>query len=332
MPTQEELKDELIKALKRRPRIESFFGSMLQERTKRSRWLENGLVQLFLQNAEANLEIIEDFLKNAKDPECKLFQQLAKELKGTEPDFDSKIDDLLSELNALSWMIKNGYTEITKIPRTKRKTPDFQAVKEGTCLFEVKNLQDPDELHVLVFLYLRIQAQLNPDLFSVFCKVSVSNPELSGDIINDTDKLNVHRLVSQVEDALKSTKDKVEFKYKKIVGDRKIAKTIKCTWNADKSFSIMGNSRYSVTCLSDPKRPMKLIPLIRKTWDHTSRAVEQLMEHDQDDSHQKWILINWQKPMDFLLDDALSDKFRDSILEMDNILKVINPNLHIHLL
>ena len=75
-----------------------------------------------------------------------------------------------------------------------------------------------------------------------------------------------------------------------------------------------------------------LLPLKRKTREHTSRAVEQLMEYDKADSFDKWILVNWQKPPYYHHDDALSQKFQDFISKVNGILKLINPKLRIHVL
>lgn len=155
---------------------------------------------------------------------------------------------------------------------------------------------------------------------------------MPGDILNDTDRLNVCRFVSQVDDAIESGKSEKNYNYSKVVGERRLTKSIKCKWGKGQRFAVWGHSSNFAMLLSDPQRPLMLLPLIRKTWDHTARAIEQLIAYDQNDSHQKWILINWQKPPDFRFDDTLCERYRTTIPVVDNILKAINQKLHIHLL
>jgi hypothetical protein len=338
MFTQDELKERLFAELEKRPEINTFFGPMIRARVSQPQWLENGLVLLLLRNVQEQLSIIGDFLGKVKAQQSGLFGQMMKQLKGTEPDFDARLNDLLAELNALSWIVDEKFIEIEKLKRGTSKTPDFRAKKEGTNnLFEVKNLQVPDELLTYVLNQLEIRQLLNPDLYNTnFFKVNVSFEKVPGDFPNDTDKLHVHRFIDEIEDTIRSGKQSAMLCYSKSIGDRQVKKTLKCKWDFCEHFAVMGHSSDYRMRLDDPLNLIKLLPLLRKTWEHVSRAVEQLLEYDKEDSFEKWILINWQKPPNFEFDDMLSGRsvrrFVRCINAMEDILSAINPKLHIHLL
>lgn len=307
MLTQSELKKKLFVELKKRPKINSFFRPMLIERTERLSWLENGLVLLLLRDAQSNLEMLECFLAKAESVSGELLQSMSQEYRGSSPDFDARLNDLLAELNALSWLVDNNYREIEKLPT-------------------------PTELLDIVVKSLEIQFLQNPDRYSTFFRINVSSKESRRDFLDDTDKLNVCRLMAEIDDRIKSGKQEVQLRYTKMVGDRKITKKLKCEWGDAGKFGYMAHSGDFGICFSDPKRSLLLLPLIRKSWERTEYAVKQLIEYDKDDSYDKWILVNWQKPFDFIIDDALSQDYRNTFPNMDSILKYVNPKLHIRLL
>ena len=95
----------------------------------------------------------------------------------------------------------------------------------------------------------------------------------------------------------------------------------------------MGQSGDAAIWLNDPRRPaMKLRPLLRKTWFSVEDAIAQLIEYDTQDSHEKGVLINWQQPTEFKIDENLTEVYKSIISDMDQIAKRLNPKLSIILL
>lgn len=166
MPTLENLKDELFVKLDKNPLLREFFKDMLEERVKQECWLTSEVVQLFLRNATTNLQLIEQLLQSVKNYNDSLLESLKHSLRGNDKHFDSKIDDLLAELNGAAWIIQENFSNIEKINTGSKKSPDFRANKNNELyLFEIKNLQVPDQILHNVFVQMEAKALIQPEMY-----------------------------------------------------------------------------------------------------------------------------------------------------------------------
>ncbi len=306
---------------------------MLVNRVQRIDWLDNPLIQILLLNWNPNISMIEEGINTIKTHHSELLRQFKNSYTGTEKD-DKQLDDLLAEMHAAQWLIKNGYQKIEKVPRGQSSTPDFQAEKDSEShVFEVKNFRKPDSLLDYLFIKLWSQHLLYPNIYTTQFNLDLPFDEATTDQIDDTDQLQVLKFIAGIHEAIQSGKVQFNWSYQKVARGRTVSKTIDCKWGEGSKFSIMGSAKRFSFEEKNPSRSLGLlVPLIRKTWQKTEDAITQLLAYDTQDAHQKGILINWQKPPDFEWYDDLRDIFKREVEHIDSTLKEINPRLFIRLL
>ncbi len=331
MPTLSELRTELFSELAKRPAIDGFFQSMLRKRVNRAGWLDNTLVQLVLRHDK--LEALEKLIEGTRQIGTSLLEEIAGGLKGSESHFDTQLVDVLAELNAALWLNREGYSGITKLKRSHGKTPDFRAVKEEKeQLFEVKNLRAPHDVLDILFTRLTRQSLLNPTYYNKIFTVSYTQNQQLIETVDDTDYLHVMKFGELLDDYLRSDNSRVKYSYSKRDGGRGVDSRIECSWRDSHRFDLHWTSSGYAYDPGESRSTQMLMPLIRKTWNHVCRAVEQLTEYDKGGTRDVWVLLNWQRPDGFVLDDTIISQYRESVEGMDKILATVNPKLHLRIL
>lgn len=333
MPTLEDLKERLFLKLDENPLLREFFKDMLEERVTRDDWLENRLVQIILRESTSRLELIEQRLNRIKKHDIPLFCQMSRTLKGNRGGFDDQLDDLLAELNGIVWIIDQNYTEIEKLSEGNEKTPDFRArTDREAVLFEVKNLQSPSQLYHMLFLKMEANELLDPNTFKFNFTFDLKVNEVPFESTDNEDIDNISLFVSKIEKAIENSLSNAEHVYKKQTPKREIVRHLSCKWKPSDRFTCMAHQDNFSMHSGYPTYTGLLYPLVSKTWITINRATDQLFTFDKSDSCDKWVLLNWQSPEKFKFDDKLRQKYHDSISKFNDLLELLNPKLHLHLL
>ena len=326
-----ELQDELFSELAKRPNLDGFFRPMLENRVREYGWLENTLVQIVLTRRE--VEALEKLIETAKQMGGSLLKDVAGGLKGSEPGFDAQLVDVLAELNAVLWLKKERYSDITKLQRGRGKTPDFSATKEEKeHLFEVKNLRTPHDVLDVLFTRLTSQSLLNPAYYNKIFTIRYTGNQQLVETVDTSDRLNVVRFGELLDDSLRSGKQKLTYSYRKRDEGRRVDSKLECSWRESDTFNVHWTSSGYTISSEEPRSAQILVPLLRKTWNHVCHAIIQLTEYDREGARDKWVLLNWHKPGAFLLNPTVASQYQESVTLMNEVVATIDPRLHVQLL
>lgn len=326
MPSRQHLERDLFVRLNEHPRLKSFFETMLLQRLKsgHSDWLENDLVQVLLRNYKPSLDLLDGLISNAEKYGGTMLTDLVTDLHGEDPEFDGKLSDLLAEFNGISWLKANGYTRFKKLPTSTTPVPEFEAYKTDKEYVEVKNLRKPINLTDLLFRAVDVQSLLEPERFSTLhLDIEVSSSNWSK--ITETDKRKASELVSMINTAPTRSVSQCQLSYSIGGAVRTSTVTMTCKWRPGHGTAM--SSAHAIW-QDDPTRFKKLRSILAKTWVGVGKAIDQLESYDDGD-HNKWVLLNWQRPSEYIFDTALVDRFAAIVADIDKQVKLIDSKLNV---
>lgn len=299
MRREEELKRQLNKILEKYPLINEFFGRQISNRVNQEGWLENRLIQtLLLEGGHSNdreyLNSISSILKEIKKDE-KNFYRLSNKQSG-KGDYNQQIKDLLAEINAYTYLKRDGYKDIEVIePKSqKHSSPDFRANKNGEqYLFEVENMRSPYTLLDPLTDKLKAKYLQEPYLYNKMFYLNLLAHE------EDNNKLgieDINRLATQIFEeickeikALKESKFSLQHRY----GNKSL---LDCEISGS-SLSFMYSLRNErIVCIDEKYKGKRKDALKRKMLRKIAEASRQLLGYPEQKQYKKVILLNWERP------------------------------------
>jgi hypothetical protein len=328
MRTLEELKEKLFNTLEKYPLLKEFFEEQLQERVKKDNWLDSPPVQLIFKDKEEYFEAIKELLSTAKN-DANIWKTFRKKLSGADKEYDLKVKDVLAELNAYHYLLKEGFTDIRLIQESQSKAPDFEA-KRGvdSVISEVKNIQHSTDLWDYTFVKFNSFALIDPELYEKKeYMFSFPNEEFD-EVFGDADKLAGFELLYKLNISLRleNLDMPIVHNWTKEINKRSVNKKITCKVKKAEELNIMGQHERAFL-IGNEFRKNLLFPFGKKLFRKIEEALAQLIEYDPDDLKKKMILINWQKPSDviFFTEDEPLKIFES----LNQIVKQVSRNIEL---
>ncbi|KPL01074.1 MAG: hypothetical protein AMJ91_01610 [candidate division Zixibacteria bacterium SM23_73_3] len=299
MKTPEELKKEVFVKLSQHPKIEAFFKDSLEERMKiDDGWIENPLVLILLDEEFFEHSAIHTLIKAMSNDE-KTFNILKRKLNPKD-EYDKKIHDVLAELNAYYHLRKYSFDNIHALQEDNtQKMPDFAAVlRDERFVFEVKNMRAPIEVCDLLLVKAEARANRFPEIYKdigIFFTPSQKWLEV------ELNRQETEISTKKVEDWLEQTFTKIE--YAEVPASGRLEPfnlvsqglTIECNLKRRKDLGACCGLKRGVM-VSDPDYQQSVLtPFSKKVRRITCNASLQLLEYDENNVHQKYVLVNWQK-------------------------------------
>lgn len=323
MPTKEELKNDLFKYLETHTLINEFLGQHIRKRTEIDGWLGNVLIQIILLGDE---EVLTEMLARTKAYSTELYSSFTKSIVFNNKQIDDQISDCLAELGGLYHLINERYPNLLKIASKEKKKgrsqkhPDFSSIEgEEKNVFEIKNLRTPQELYEKIVSRLTVNALLDPNKYSPLFELTI-DPNITSNQLTE-DKIDF--FVAKIDCALVPSFSSSVTNTKKTVFADGFQRQLYCTIHHDKPHCVL------IHCATRAHLP----GLFRKTFEKTSKAIEQLLEYDHEDDCQKWILLTWQKPPGCdIFDNNTLKEFVTFLKQLKSLLVQINPKLGLKLL
>lgn len=336
MKTLDELKDEVFTKLSCHPKLEAFFKDSLEERMKvDDNWIENALVHVILADHISQDHPLSELIETIYGDK-EIFGILKNKLSPHD-DYDSKMNDVLAELNGYCHLKKFGFESIKALLKDKnQKKPDFSAELYGLYyLFEVKNLRSPVDLSKMLFDKYYMSKFMFPEKY---CNVSIQFKASSNwrGIIFDPKKPS--DLYVKALDWLASTFKTIESSVN--IGSIKLEPfetifnreeyQITCILEKGKSLGMTFSFRHGI-CISDPLiRRYRLYPFTKKIIGKVGEGIDQLLEFDQANTRKKYVLINWQGSGDQHM--FFEKECHTVVSQIDTLVKHIADNLFVKLL
>ncbi len=319
----------VLAGLRKYPCIDAFFGQHLRMRMQRCDWLDNPLIQLLIVNpAEDNLSIIENWLATIR-PYNSLYDDIRKELAGTEKEFDAQLHDLLAELHGAVWILQSGFKCLGKIGRTDKRTPDYVARKDNAdCIFEVKNLRRPPTLIDLLETKLRIRCLQNPEAYTV-CMDIHSDISLMDTVIDDKFESSLLQCLDDLDAFILRSKKKT---FDTTIEIADVSIQIEFSWTSAEKFNLSFWPPIRANAITCDSTRSVLDPLIRKSKSCLENALRQLQAYDPESRCQQYILLNWERPDGFRAFSRLTEAFVGEFAPIRSSLQDLYPNLSIVLL
>jgi len=333
--TQKELRARVESNLGKHTVFSSFFGDMIRTRMNQSGWLNNALVQLVIMDARENISLIEDILEKGRESAGDALQGVRTEIRGNERGFDRAIYDVWAEVNAIYWLINNGFSNLQKIERSGRmKTPDFGAFRDGDVVVEVKNFRAPSELSSAVLTAIECQHLKYPSLYDPWkFQLVIDDRALKRFPTSATDDLAIKLFCDLLNNALMEGQRDTVFEYQTATNGAVGKIKIDCSWEPSDHFGILLRARSNVFARKvGVTRLPELMPLLGKTWDTVDKAYRQLTAGGCETSQQRIILLNWQKPSYVNMDDELQKQYGDFVSALSKTLEAVDENLSVHLM
>jgi len=337
MRSEEELKSQLNTTIEKYPLIKEFFGQQLARRISQEGWLENRLIQtLLLEDGHSNdreylnsiSSILEEIEKNKEN-----FNTLKSRHSGG-GDYNQQIKDLLAEINAYTYLKRDGYKDIEVIePKPKKhSSPDFRANKDGEqYLFEVENMRSPytvlDPLtDKLKAKYLQEPYLYNKMFYLELLAHEEDNNKLDIEDINELAKLILEKICEEMR-IWKESRFRLQYRYgKKSCLDCKISGS-----SLVFQYSLK-NKR--VVCVDEGYWQKRKALLKEKMLRKTEEASRQLLKYTEQEEYKKVILLNWERPCcwGFTKEEYSIEFLEDIIDDINQSRNSADKNLSVRLL
>lgn len=332
MTIEDRLKERLFNKLSEYSQIEAFFNDKLLRRAKQPNWMENDLVLLALQDRDENLHLIEGMLKAVSDYDIDLLEDLKSGLRGAEKQFDHQLRDLFAELNAANHLIRDGYSNLRKIPRQETRTPDFEAhLGNKRYLFEVKNLRAPEEIPNQIanqFDVARLTQRIAINHF-VFLKYTI--PDI---LVGDTllSRGDISRLLDQIAEQCQNGIEFQSYYMNATSGIKGYRVKVECSIEGDKGYHLMWRVIYARGGGKKTGTGFTRSALGRKVRRVACVGLKQLLDYDAGNGLHKSVLLNLNRSSPWVYPPSLEQDLVIWVGKLSRRFNRLRPDISFRLL
>lgn len=312
------LKQHLIDTLPDFPAIGERMGDLLLRRMEDEDWLYCPLSMILLFNSGIAADL-ERRLSELRPKFRDTVDAVFREVGDSGVALDRRMDDALTEIRALEWLISQDYQKVHKTVR-----PDFEfETSSGKGYAEVKNLRTPsslverlvDEIHVLLLR--------NPSLEAVGLELFVDEPLDTMEYWDNKTQL-LTDFVARLHRSMMRNEHELRVEMEPQAGERV---SIRAKLHPDKRQLLLFHSNGLYQMSNAERRQTNMRGLVNKALFHFSKGIDQLMRPEPARQCERVLLFNWQVPACFDLDNSACSDFRTIVEHLHTIAKKIRDDL-----
>lgn len=327
MKTLEALKAELFENLKQCPEIEAFFKDSLRKRVELDNtWIENPLAVFVLDKVYTHDNTLSEWIQMiAQSPQN--YEPLRKKLTLNHT-YDQSVHDVLAEVRAYCDIKISGFSEITAIPESSHKTPDFSAVlNRSRYLFEVKNIRFRTDVQEFLWDKLIARRLLAPEHYeNLQLDIQLTRAWEEIDFADETSACLRSELIDWFEKFFDNIEN--EEKPEKLTNSEFIASQdnelrVKCHVKEGSRLTSIGFSHARELSID---RRRELLPFFSRVVGKIKKGSLQLFEYDGEDECEKYVLLSFPYQGAKIL---MEEQLQAIIHGLDALVKNINDKLHV---